>query len=72
MLGAGSINTKKGAFPDGPVVKNPPRNAGDEGSIPDWGTEIPCAMEQLSPRATTTEPVAQLESCRAAKCLNKY
>lgn len=41
MLGAGSINTKKGAFPDGPVVKNPPRNAGDEGSIPDWGTEIP-------------------------------
>lgn len=56
MLGAGSINTKKGAFPDGPVVKNPPRNAGDEGSIPDWGTEIPCAMEQLSPRATTTEP----------------
>ena len=57
MLGVGRINTKKGAFPDGPVVKNPPYNARDEGSIPDWGTEIPCAMEQLSPRATTAEPV---------------
>ena len=57
MLGVGSINTKKGAFPDGPIVKNPPCNAGNECSIPDWETEIPCAMELLSPCATNTEPV---------------
>ena len=57
MLGVGSINTKKRAFPDGPIVKNPPCNAGNEGSIPDWKTEIPCAMELLSPCAATTEPV---------------
>ena len=25
------------AFPGGPVVKNPPRNAGDTGSVPDPG-----------------------------------
>ena len=24
-------------FPGGPVVKNPPANAGDSGSIPGWG-----------------------------------
>ena len=24
-------------FPGGPVVKNPPANAGDAGSIPGWG-----------------------------------
>ena len=24
-------------FPGGPVVKNPPCNAGDKGSIPGWG-----------------------------------
>ena len=35
-------------FPGGPVVKNPPCNAGDEGSIPDWGTEIPCATASNS------------------------
>ena len=29
--------------PDGPVVKNPPSNAGDMGSIPGWGTKIPLA-----------------------------
>ena len=30
-------------FPDGPVVKNPPFNSGDVGSIPGQGTKIPCA-----------------------------
>ena len=39
----------------GPVVKNPPSNAGDVGLIPGWGTKIPHAAAQLSPRATTTE-----------------
>ena len=54
-------------FPGGPGVKNPPSNAGDAGSIPGQGTKIPHAAGQLSPHATTTEPmcsrahVAQLE-----------
>ena len=30
-----------GNFPGGPVVKNPPCNAGDVGSVPGQGTEIP-------------------------------
>ena len=44
-------------FPGGPVVKNPPSNVGDAGSIPGRGTKIPHASGQLSPHATTTEPV---------------
>ena len=43
-------------WPGGPVVKNPPSNAGDAGSIPGQGTKIPHAAGQPSPRATTTEP----------------
>ena len=40
-------NTKiTGDFPGGPVVKNPPCNAGDMGSIPGGGTRIPHAMGQ--------------------------
>ena len=42
------------------VVKNLPSNAGDAGSISGPGTKIPQAAEQLSPRATATEP--QLEN----------
>ena len=38
-----------GDFPGDPVVKNPPYNSGDVGLIPGLGTEIPPAMEQLSP-----------------------
>ena len=45
-----------GDFTDGPVVKNPPSNTGDVGSIPGRGTKIPRAAGQLSPHATTTEP----------------
>ena len=42
-------------FPGGPVVKNPPANAGDTGSI--LGPErFPHAAKRLSPCATTTEP----------------
>ena len=44
-------------IPGGPVVKNPSCNAGDSGSIPGQGTKNPHAMGQLSPRATTTEPM---------------
>ena len=42
-------------FPGGPVVRNPPYNVGDTGSILGWGTKIPHAAGQLSPRATATE-----------------
>ena len=35
----------------GPVVKNPPFNAGDAGSIPGLGTKIPHTTRQLSPRS---------------------
>ena len=39
-------------FPGGSVVKNLPANAGEP-----WSGKIPHAAEQLSPCATTTEPV---------------
>ena len=42
-------------FPGGPVVKNLPSSAGDKGSIPGQGTNIPHAAGQLSPCTTTTE-----------------
>ena len=54
----GSGSTKNGSSwdsPGGPVLKNPPCNAGDKGLIPDQGTKIPRAVEQLSSSATTTE-----------------
>ena len=40
-------------FPGGPVVKNPPYNAGDAGSIPGRRTKIPHATEKLSPCSST-------------------
>ena len=46
----------KSRLPQGSSVKNPPCNAGDAGSNPSGGTKIPHAVEQLSLRATTTEP----------------
>ena len=42
-------------FPGGPVVKNPPSNAGDETSIPGSGTKIPHATRKESPCTTTRE-----------------
>ena len=36
-------------FPDGPMVKNPPADAGDAGSIPGPGTKIPCAVGAIEP-----------------------
>ena len=48
-------NTVLRDFPGGAVVKNLPANAGDMGSSPGPGrSHMP--TEQLSPRATTTEP----------------
>ena len=43
-------------FPGGLVVRNPPSNAGDMGSVPGWGAGIPHAKGQLSPHPTTSEP----------------
>ena len=42
-----------GGFPDGPVAKNPPSNAGDEGLILGWGAKIQHATGQLSPHTST-------------------
>ena len=39
-------------FPGGPMVKNPPSNAGDVGSIPGQGSKSPHAEGQLSLRAS--------------------
>ena len=49
-----------GHFPGDSVVKNPPSNAGDMGSVPGQGTKITHAVEQQprrSPHALTTESV---------------
>ena len=43
-------------FPGGAVVKNPSASAGDMGSSPGPG-RFPHVAKQLSPCATTTEPV---------------
>ena len=48
-------NRSRRDFPGGPMVKNPPSNAGDVGSISGQRTKIPRAAGQLNLRATTTE-----------------
>ena len=45
-------------FHGGPVVKNPPSNAGNTGSIAGRGTNIPPAVGGLCPCTTTTSPCA--------------
>ena len=42
--------TVLGDFPDGPVVRSPPSNVGDVGSIPGWGIMIIHAAGQLGPQ----------------------
>ena len=37
QLVSGASKRQHGDFPSGPVAKNPPRNAGDMGSIPGGG-----------------------------------
>ena len=41
------LEIQEGDLPGGPVVKNPPCDAGDAGSILGWGAGIPRAAEQL-------------------------
>ena len=48
------LKTVLRGFPGGPLVKNPPWDVGDTGSIPGWRTGIPHAEEQLSPCAAIT------------------
>ena len=45
---AASSTTINWDFPGGPMVKNPPANVGDTGSIPGLG-RFPSVEEQLSP-----------------------
>ena len=47
------IKTTMRDFPGGQVVKIPPSNAGETGSISGWETKIPQAVEHLSSHATT-------------------
>ena len=59
--------------PGGPVIKSPPANAGDTGSIPGlgrvhmpWGNST-CTTWLLSPWATTTEVHAPSSPCSATR-----
>ena len=44
------------------MVKNPPANAEDIGSIPGQGTKIPNTLEELSQHSATTE-LAHTSAC---------
>ena len=48
------INKWRGNFPDGPVVKNLPSNAGVVCSIRSLGTKIPHDVRQVSPSHATS------------------
>lgn len=43
-------------FPGGPVVENLPFTTGDTGLITVWGTEVPHATRELSPRVQLEKP----------------
>ena len=47
-----------GDFPGGLAVKSLSASVGDTGSIPGPGNKITRAVEQRSPRTTTTEPTS--------------
>ena len=54
--------------PANPVAKNLPFNAGDSGSTPDWGTEIPCVSGHLSLCTAARE----LVNCKEDPAQPKY
>ena len=58
-------------FPAGPVVKNPPSNAGDVGSISGQGTKIPHATGQVSHHTATKRPHAATKT-PVQPNVNKY
>ena len=49
-------------FTGGLLVRNPPLNAGDVGSILGWGAKIPHAVRRLS-LCTTTREVCVQDAC---------
>ena len=55
----GKKYSKMWDFPCGPVVNNPPSNAGDSGSISGWGTKIPHDPGERSPPAATKAQCSQ-------------
>ena len=58
-----------GDFLGGPVVENPPSNAGDMGSNPGQGTKIPHAQGQLDPCVPQllSPPVTTKIACAATE-----
>ena len=59
-------------FPDDPVVKNLPSNAGDTSSVPGWGTEIPHYTGQLSPHTATRKKVPHATIKILCSQINKF
>ena len=73
------IKCKEEKKSGGSVVKSPPVDAADTGSIPAQGTKIPCVSGQLSSSATARNahaPQLERRSCAATKSqcnqINKY
>ena len=71
MPGKGGNQHRAGDFPGGPVVKNPPSNAGDKCSIPSQGTKIPHAtktqhrqQQQQQKKTTARSPKTQRQRSR--------
>ena len=56
VRGSNILKSDIGTSLVGSVVKNPPSNAGDTGSIPGWWSKIPYALGQLSLHTTATDP----------------
>ena len=64
----GLVKTDHRDSPGGPLVKNPPCNAGDARSMPGQGAKLPHATDHLSPTTAITEPVSHNWSpCAAVK-----
>ena len=60
-------------LPGGPVVKNPPSNAGDAGSLPGRGTKIPTGQGATKPvcsRACMPQLESQCATTREPTCYN--
>ena len=56
------------------MIKNPPSNVRDAGSVPGWGTKIPHATEQLSQHAPNYQTCALWSPCttiRESICHNE-
>ena len=62
---------KNGNFPGGPVVKNPPSNAGDVGSNPSWRTKIPQAGARVPVCYSRRRPSAATKKSLHAAATNK-